>query len=210
MTVPDSISAPPLGADAIAALLPTLDTFPADAARLGGHPRLEVRRAGIEAAVATARAERLMARPDVAVMARYGARTIASDFFSVGLGLRLPIWAGHKQHRLAAAAEAEAEAGRAELANETARIAAEYGAVLARARAGEVRLRTLLNRVLPLVNATADAALREYRVGQVDFSTVLGAEDSRYRVELEAAEVAAEYLVRLVMLEQLTYGGTNP
>jgi outer membrane protein TolC len=211
MTEPDPVSVAPLGADAIAALLPALETFPAEAApALSAHPRLEAQRAGIEAAVATAETERLTARPDVAIMVRYGARPIASDFFSVGLGFRLPIWAGRKQNRLAAAARAEVEAGRAGLADEAARITAEYGAMLARARAGGVRLRTLLDRVLPLVNATAEAALREYRVGQVDFGTVLGAEDSRYRVELEAAEVAAENLVRLVMLEQLTLGERNP
>jgi outer membrane protein TolC len=45
--------------------------------------------------------------------------------------------------------------------------------------------------------------LRSYRVGQAPFLTVLAAEDSLYRAELEAAMVAAEHLTHLVMLQQL-------
>ena len=96
------------------------------------------------AAVETARAEALGARPDFELMARYGARTIASDFFSTSVGLRIPLWAGRKQSRLADAARLEADAERAALADERARLTADYDATLAEAAAGLERLRLLL------------------------------------------------------------------
>ena len=58
-------------------------------------------------------------------------------------------------------------------------------------------------RVVPSARATVEATLRNYRVGQVQFLTVLATEDALYRAELDAARVAAEHLTHLVMLEQL-------
>src|SRR5256885_15660760 len=45
---------------------------------------------------------------------------------------------------------------------------------------------------------------RSYQVGRTEFLTLLSVEDARYRAELEAAAVAADYLAQLVMLRQLT------
>src|SRR5256886_17173532 len=88
---------------------------------LATHPRLAARRAAIEQATRTIQVERLGARPDFTLSARYGYRPVAfgvkfPDFFSAFVGLRLPIWAWRKQNRLADAARADstgAEIGRA-------------------------------------------------------------------------------------------------
>lgn len=167
------------------------------------HPRLAARRAEIEAAEQTVRVEQLGARPDFTIMTRYGARPIASDFFSAFVGVRLPLYAGRKQHRLAEAARAEAEAARAGLAEEQAALAGEIRTVRARIQSGATRLRILTEGVLPSAQATVDATLRNYRVGQVEFLTVLATEDALYRAELDAARAAAEFLTHLVLLEQL-------
>ncbi len=167
------------------------------------HPRLTVRRAEIEAAEHSVRVEQLGARPDFTIMTRYGARPIASDFFSAFIGVRVPLYAGRKQLRLADAARAEAEAARAGLAEEQAALAGEIRTVRAQIRSGATRLRLLTARVVPSAEATVDATLRNYRVGQVQFLTVLATEDALYRAQLDAARVAAEHLTHLVMLEQL-------
>jgi len=75
--------------------------------------------------------------------------------------------------------------------------------VRAQIRAEGTRLQLLSDQVVPSAQATVDASLRVYRVGKVDFLTVLATEDALYRAELDAARVAAEYLTHLVMLEQL-------
>ena len=74
---------------------------------LPDHPRLAARRAAVEAAEQTARVEQLAARPDFTITGRYGARPLGSDFFSAFVGVRLPLWSGRKQGRLAEAARAD-------------------------------------------------------------------------------------------------------
>jgi len=170
---------------------------------LPGHPRLLARQAALEAAERTVRVEQLGARPDFSITTRYGARPLGSDFFSAFVGLRVPLWAGRKQHRLADAARADADAARASVAEERAALDADLGIALAGIRSGETRLRLLTTQVIPAAEATVEAVLRSYRVGQAPFLNVLAAEDSLYRAHLDAAMVAAEHLTHLVMLEQL-------
>jgi cobalt-zinc-cadmium efflux system outer membrane protein len=189
-TVPVSLP----GAQPGAALMP--DSLPA-------HPRLIARRAAVEAAERTIRVEQLGARPDFSITTRYGARPLGADFFSAFVGIRVPLWAGRKQGRLADAARADADAARAELAEETVALEAELEAAQAAVASGKTRLQLLTTQVIPSASATVEAVLRSYRVGQAPFLNVLAAEDSLYRAELEAAMVAAEHLTHLVMLEQL-------
>jgi cobalt-zinc-cadmium efflux system outer membrane protein len=170
---------------------------------LPSHPRLLARQAAIAAAEQMVRVEQLGGRPDFTIMTRYGARPIASDFFSAFIGLRIPLYAGRKQHRLADAARAEADAARAALAEEQALLAEEIRTTQAQLRSEAARFRLLTDQVVPASQATVDATLRSYRVGQVEFLTVLAAEDALYRARLDAARVAADHLTHLVMLEQL-------
>jgi outer membrane protein TolC len=210
ITGPDSLSVEPIRPEQVpskphpVAGAPTGE--PVDSVRrdsLFEHPRLAVRRAEVEAAEHTVRVEQLGARPDFTIMTRYGARPIASDFFSAFIGVRIPLYAGRKQLRLADAARAEAEAARAGLADEQAALAEEIRTMRAQIRSGATRLRLLTDRVVPSAQATVDATLRNYRVGQVQFLTVLATEDALYRAQLDAARVAAEHLTHLIMLEQL-------
>jgi cobalt-zinc-cadmium efflux system outer membrane protein len=173
---------------------------------LPAHPRLAARRAALDAAERRVRVEQLGARPDFTIMTRYGARPLGSDFFSAFVGVRVPLWAGRKQGRLADAARADAEAARAELDEETLALEAELQAARAGVASRETRLRLLITQVIPSGRASVDAVLRSYRVGRAPFLTVLAAEDSLYRAELEAVMVAAEHLTHLVMLQQLLEG----
>src|SRR6266478_2326071 len=95
---------------AVAARQPPADSLVARA--LATHPRLAARRAAVDAATRTIQVERLGARPDFTLTARYGYRPVSfgftfPDFFSAFVGLRLPIWAWRKQNRLADAARAD-------------------------------------------------------------------------------------------------------
>jgi cobalt-zinc-cadmium efflux system outer membrane protein len=167
------------------------------------HPRLRARQAEMESAEQMVRVEQLGARPDFTFMTQYGARPLGSDFFSAFVGVRIPLYAGRKQHRLADAARAEADAARAALAEERAALTEEIRTTVALIRSEAVRLRLLTGQVVPASQATVDATLRSYRVGQIEFLTVLAAEDALYRARLDAARVAADHLTHLVMLEQL-------
>lgn len=203
----DSIAIAPISADSVyqlSRLTPTLHAMRAgDSTDLSENPRLIARRAMLEMATEDIRVQQLDGRPDFTVGARYGGRPIASDFFSATVGIRLPIWAGRKQHQLTDAARADAAAAQAQLQEEQVALAAELAGVAAAARAGAERLDLLVTEVMPAAQATVEAVLRSYRAGQVDFLNVLAVQDAWYRATLDASAAAAEHLTHLVMLDQL-------
>ena len=170
---------------------------------LPSHPRLVAKEAALEAAERAVRAEQLGGRPNFSIATRYGARPLGSDFFSAFVGIRLPLWAGRRQHRLTDAARADADAARAALAEERAALDADLSTALAGITSGETRLRLLTTQVIPAAEATVEAVLRSYRVGQAPFLNVLAAEDALYHAQLDAAMVATEHLTHLVIVEQL-------
>jgi outer membrane protein TolC len=182
---------------------------------LATHPRLAIGRAAVDAAAGTIQVERLAARPDFTLTLRYGYRPRAfnlnfPDFFSAFVGLRLPVWAWRKQNRLADAARADYVAAGAELRDTELQLSREVAEGAARVQASQQRLALLVDGVLPTARGAVESVLRSYQVGRTDFLTLLSVEDARYRAELEAAQVAADYQAQLVMLRQLTAGETRP
>jgi len=193
---------------AVVRALPPLDSLVVRAAET--HPRIAARQAAVERAARTIDVERLGARPDFTLGVRYGHRPQLEfgfdppDFFSAFVSVRVPLWAARKQNRLADAARADsvaAEAGYREAELEVGRAVAETAALVEAARR---RLGLLVDGVLPSARATVESVLRSYQVGRTEFLTLLAVEDARYRAELEAATVAAEYRTQLFVLRELT------
>src|SRR6267378_3862891 len=197
-----------------AAPQPPADSLVATA--LATHPRLAARRAAVDAATRSIQVERLGARPDFTLKLRYGYRPAFGgiynqpDFFSVFVGLRLPVWAWRKQNRLADAARADSSGAAASLRDAELQLSREVTEAAARVQASQQRLALLVDGVLPTAQGTVESVLRSYQVGRAEFLTLLSVEDARFRAELEAAEVAADYLTHLVMLQQLTAGENRP
>jgi len=194
--------------------LPPSDSLVALA--LAAHPRLAGRRAAVEQATRTIQVERLGARPDFTLTARYGYRPPYAgtfkfpDFFSAFLALRVPIWAWRKQNRLADAARADSTGAAALLREAELQLSREVAEAAARVEALQQRLALLMDGVLPNARGTVESVLRTYQVGRAEFLTLLSVEDARYRAELEAVAVASDYQAQLVMLRQLTAGETQP
>ena len=198
---------------AAAVPLPPADSLVALA--VAAHPRLAARRAAVEQATQSIRVERLGARPDFTLSARYGYRPVVSgsnlpDFFSAFVGVRLPIWAWRKQNRLADAARADSAAAAAELRDTELQLSRDVTETAARVQTGEQRLVLLVDGVVPNARGTVESVLRSYEVGRAEFLTLLSVEDALYRAELEAVTVAADYATQLVMLRQLTAGEERP
>ncbi|MGH7547966.1 MAG: TolC family protein [Gemmatimonadales bacterium] len=213
----DTVPVTPLGLAAVrAAVAPLPPSDSLIAAALTAHPRLAARRAVLEQATRTIRVERLSARPDFTLGVRYGYRPAflgefnLPDFFSAFVGLRLPIWAWRKQNRLADAARADSTGAAAELRDVELQLSREVTETAARVQAAQQRLVLLVDGVLPTARGTVESVLRTYQVGRTEFLTLLSVEDARYRAELEAAAVAADYQALLVMLRQLTAGESQP
>src|SRR6267378_2643124 len=213
----DTVTLSPIDPAAVRARVasgPPADSVAAQA--LATHPRLAIRRAAVDAATRTIQVERLGARPDFTLGVRYGLRPAFGgiynqpDFFSVFVGLRLPVWAWRKQNRLADAARADSSGAAASLRDAELQLSREVTEAAARVQASQRRLALLVDGVLPNARGTVESVLRSYQVGRAEFLTLLSVEDARYRADLEAVAVAADYQAQLVMLRQLTAGEIQP
>jgi len=208
----DTVTVTPIDPAAVrAGATPEPPTDSLVASALATHPQLVVGRAAVDAATREIQVERLGARPDFAVTLRYGYRPRAfnfnfPDFFSASLGLRLPVWAWRKQNRLVDAARADSTGAAAGLRDAELQLSREVTETAARVQASQQRLALLVDRVLPTAQGTVESVMRSYQVGRAEYLTLLSVEDARFRAELEAVAVAADYLTQLVMLRQLTTG----
>jgi outer membrane protein, heavy metal efflux system len=158
------------------------------------RPELHAGEQDVAAAVASEQRARREIWPDLQVGVVYGQRGMPEGgtdrMLSLMLGFSLPIWAGSRQHQM----EREADAMR--------RMAeADLGAMQAETRARVIELAAAIRRsgrlsllyrgtVLPQAAATVTSALAAYRVGQVDFMTVLDNQMTvnRYRTDLIALD----------------------
>ncbi len=213
----DSAPVPPLDPAAVrtgTTPLPSTDSLVAMV--LAAHPRLAARRAAVDQATRTIQVERLGARPDFTLSVRYGYRPPFQgqfklpDFFSAFVGLRLPVWAGRKQNRLADAARADSIGAAADLRDAELQLSRDVSATAARVAAARQRLVLLLDGILPAARGTVESVRRSYQVGRTEFLTLLAVEDAEYRAELDAAAVAADYQAQLVMLRQLIAEESQP
>ncbi len=208
----ESVAVTPLDPAGLrAAAAPLAPTESHVALALRSHPSVAARRATVVQAGQAVRIERLAARPAFALMVEYqyqGRVPITNqnlpDFGSVFLGLRLPIWAWRKQHRLADAARADSAAAAATLEDAEAQLARDVSETWARAEAARRRLELLVDGVLPGARATVESVVRSYQVGRTEFVTVIAVEDALFRAETETAAAAADYQLQLLILRELT------
>jgi outer membrane protein TolC len=212
----DSLAITTLDAAAIrtsVSALPATDSLLA--AAVAAHPRLAARRAALAQAGRQVQVERLQGRPDFFLRFDYQHNGSVPgfkvpDYPSAFFGVRLPVWAWRKQNSLADAARADSTAAAAEFHDTEAQLRREVVETAARVEASRRRLELLVDGILPAAQATVESVLRSYQVGRAEFLTLLSVEDARYRAELEAVAVAADYQAQLVMLRQLTAGEGQP
>ncbi len=184
--------------------LPPLDSLIAEAER--NRPMVQAAEAEVRAAGAGLRLARREIWPDLQVGVQYGQRPMdggTDRMVSLMLGVNLPIFAGSRQlamRREAAAMQQMAAADLAAMQAETRGRVAELHADAERARRlGELYRRT----ILPQARTTVASALAAYRVGGVDFMTLLDDQMTvnRYRQDLFALEAQrGQALAELEML----------
>jgi outer membrane protein TolC len=182
----DELGLPPPGEE-----LPSVEALMvlADAQR----PGLQAARERARAAEAGYRAARRAIYPDFTVGMAYSQRPQFNDWLSFMVGISLPLWAG-KSHlplrREMAAMQAEEEARAIDIYNETFARIAERRAEAERARK---LVELYSSSVLPQARAAVESALSAYRVGKVDFMTLVQNELTVNRFEIESVRLAAEY-----------------
>ncbi len=178
--------------------LPTVESLMEVAA--GQRPALRAARVRVEAAHAGYRAAQRRLYPDFTVMVEYGQRADYPDLTSLMVGISIPLWAGASPRDEAQALEVMVEAQALDLYNET------Y-AQLAELRAEAERARNLsglyATSILPQARAAVESALSAYRVGQVDYMTLLGNEMTVNRYQIESVRLTAEYHRALAEVEAI-------
>ncbi|MGD8727023.1 MAG: TolC family protein [Gemmatimonadales bacterium] len=173
---------------------------------VGNRPALQAARARVAAADAGARAARRQLYPDLTVTLGYGQRPQYVDMVTVMLGVSIPLWAGSRQlplRREWEARQAEQEARERSLYNETFARITELRAHAERAGS----LATLYSTsVLPQARAAVESALSAYRVGNVDYMTLLDNQLTVHRYEIETLRLASDYQRAVAELEALVGG----
>ncbi len=184
--------------------LPSLDSLMALATRR--RPALAAARQRALAAEAGYREARRELLPDLMLGVQYGQRPRYDNMVSLMVGISIPVWAGARQlplRREMQAMQAAREADQRGLGNETYARLAELRAEAERARNLS---RLYATSILPQARASVEAALASYRVGQVNFMSLVDNQMTVNRYAIEGVRLLAEYQGARAEIEALTGG----
>ncbi len=167
------------------------------------RPALRAARERVLAAEAGYRAARRAVYPDFTLSLEYGQRPDFPDLASLMIGVNIPLWAGSKQLKQRdemQAMRAMQEARELNLLNETFAQIAELRAQAERAR---VLSDLYATSVLPQARAAVESSLSAYRVGNVDYMTLVANEMTVNRYQIESVRLTAEYYRAVAKVEAL-------
>jgi len=125
------------------------------------------------------------------------------------IGFSLPIFAGRRQLRMRDEAEAMEQMARAELSEMQAGVEARIGELLADLERTRSLVRLYRTEILPQADANVQSAFSSYRVGAVDFMTLVDAEMTANRFESELYGLMSDYGRSIADLE-MTVGRELP
>lgn len=181
--------------------LAAVDTLMAVA--LVQRPALQAARERVQAAEAGYRAARRELFPDIMLSVAYGQRPQFDDMATVMIGVSLPLWAGGRQlpmRREMAAMQASEEGMARDLYNETF---AELTELRAEAERARELARLYATAVLPQARAAVESALSAYRVGRVDYMTLVENEMTVNRYEIESVRLTARFHQAVARIDAL-------
>lgn len=169
--------------------------------------RLGVARAGKQRELADK-----MIWPDFTVGLSYGQRDRGSGaerMGSVVFGMTLPIHAGSRQYAARDEAAALERLAAAELGGLEAQVDSQIGELLAELERARTLAALYRDEVIPEARTTVESAFSSYRVGAVDFMTLVDAQMSVNRFEGELFQLLGDYGKAVCALES-TVGRPMP
>lgn len=185
------------------AALPSADTLRAWARE--GRPLLVRQRIAVARARDQARLAGRETWPDLTVGVQYGQRRDdemgTERMGSVMVGFSVPVFARQRQYALRGEAAAMERMAGAELRDATVQVDARIAELLAEADRARTLLRLYRAEVLPQAEAAVQSALASYRVGAVDFMTLVDAQMMDSRARQERIALLAEYGAAVAELE---------
>lgn len=183
---------------------PALDALPLNlpaAAQLGlwaeeSRPLLERARLGVEQSRTRSDLASRQIWPDLTLGLSYGQRDrgVGTErMASAMIGFTLPIHAGRRQYARRDEAIAMERVAEAELVGWRAEVDARIGELLAELERASSLAVLYRDEVVPEARATVESAFSSYRVGSVDFMTLVDAQMTVNRYEGELYTLLADY-----------------
>jgi outer membrane protein, heavy metal efflux system len=183
-------------------LSPTLPTADLQTLALAHNPMLlaHMRRVGAQKqAVSLAETATL---PDFRLSAGYSFRSGFTDFFSVTVSAPLPIFSGRKQNQGVVERAAILGDHQARQSAMVDQVNGEIESLAAELRRARDQLVLLDEGILPQARTGLSSATASYQVGRVDFLTLLDAQVTLYRHELDYHRLLADFATNLAALER--------
>ena len=180
---------------------PPLDSLVAAAE--AGNPDFSAGRSSIAAAQANESAARRMIYPDLGIGVSYGHRPGSNDMVSAMVSVTVPVFARARQLRMRDEARAMRSAAEQDL--EAMRVEVRSDLAIARAEAETARRQVALytGTLMPQAAATYEASLAAYRVGRVDFMTVLDSRMALLTYEHDIHRFEAMYGAAIADIDRL-------
>ena len=142
--------------------------------------------------------------PDFTVGLSYGQRDRGTGTERMGsamVGFNLPIHAGSRQYAARDEAAAMERLAEAELGSLEAEVDARIGELLAELERARTLTELYRDEVIPEAEATVESAFSSYRVGSVDFLTLVGAQMTVNQYQGELYQLLGEYGKAVAALE---------
>ncbi len=150
--------------------------------------------------------------PDLAIGVHYGQRDVDDDtrrMASFLVGFNLPVFAGSRQLRMRDEAVALERVAEATLDETRAWVDARIEQLLADLDQGRTLVDLYREEILPEAEANVESAFSLYRIGDVDFLTLVDAQTTKNRFEQEYYQLLARYGTAVAELE-MTVGRELP
>jgi outer membrane protein TolC len=169
------------------------------------RPMLEQGRLGVEQAETRGTLARRELWPDPVIGIEYGENRAGMSgterMASVMVGFSLPVFAGRRQLRMRDEAAAMERMARAELSVMEAQVDARITTLHAELERTRTLVTLYRQEVLPQARANVESAFASYRVGGVDFMTLLDAQMAVNEYEQELAMLLGEWTGSVADLE---------
>ncbi len=176
------------------------------------RPALAAEELGVELAATELALARKEIWPDVTLGVQYGQRPAdmgTERMGSVMLGFSVPVFAGGRQLKQREQAALMERAAQADAGQMRAMVDAEIGELLAEQARASSLIRLHRDEVLPQARANVASSLASYRVGSVDFMTLVDAQMTVNEHESELFALIGEYGTVIARLEHAV-GRTLP
>ncbi|MEQ9398937.1 MAG: TolC family protein [Longimicrobiales bacterium] len=200
---------PSFAASALSGLVPAEEidlslpsTAELQALALENSPTIRALRSRVTAQETTVSLAEAAVLPDLSVSAGYSRRAGLGDFFSVMVSAPVPVFSGRKQDQAVVEEGAVLGGRRADLMAVIDDLNAEIASRRAELRRAREQLLLLDEGILPQARTGLESATAAYQVGNVDFLTLLDAQVTLYRHELDYHRLLADFADNLAALER--------